>query len=257
VFRGRVPVVLAILEARDKLPGGMKRRIGAVLLVVLVAACGLDAVGGREDATAGGAGAESGASLPDGTSIDGTVPGDDATSDGTVADAALPDQGLPDAPGPDVLVSASCPAAQVRCGGACVAGNDCTSCASGKLFCKALRTCLTTCETCTDLASAPVPIECVACDMQQNNPIGTCEPNAASTFCLSGDYGTAHNGAPGKQCDCSGTMVANCTAGAQTCHTAGSTDFCSTCGEVGASTNGKTCKNGKTCNTGVTPPRCE
>lgn len=240
----------------------MKRRIGVALFVALAAACGLDAVGGREDATLGGGGVEGGPSLPDGTSVDGNaagdgnVAGDGATSDGSPADADLPDQGIFDAPVPDSAVGAACPPNQVRCGGVCVAGNDCTSCASGTLLCKALRTCLTTCATCTDLASAPVPIECVACDTQQKNPIGTCEPNAASTFCLSGDYSNAHNGGAGKQCNCNNTMVVNCAAGSQTCRGSGGTDFCSTCGEVGGSTNGKACKNGKVCSTAVSPPQC-
>lgn len=241
----------------------MKRRTCVALValfvpaVVLAAACGLDSVG-----TLGAAapGTDDGGSSGDGprddaTTADGDVRVDASGIDGDVADATL-DQAVADA-APDVLLSPACPSGQLRCGGTCVSATDCTACASGKIVCRALRECLTTCATCTDLARAPVPIECVACDTSQANPIGTCEPNATSTFCLSGDYSTAHNGGPGKQCDCSGTQVSNCVVEEQTCRNVASTDYCSTCGELGGATNGKTCKNGKTCNTALSPPSCQ
>ena len=112
-------------------------------------------------------------------------------------------------------------------------------------------TCVSSCAEC-----ATRPIECFACDTDQKNPIGTCEP-LATAFCLSGDYSKAYDGGPGEHCDCSDHLVSNCPGIDQVCLPMGQTDWCITCGQAGIATTSLSCKNGRSCNTSATPPRCQ
>ncbi len=120
------------------------------------------------------------------------------------------------------------------------AGVSGTVCRNGQVLCPANGLCQTSCAGCTDY-----PIECFACDSNQQNPIGTCQPNNVNAFCLNGDYSTAYNGGQGAHCDCSNTVVSNCPGANQVCVNAGQTDWCLTCGEPNS--DGRTCKNGGQC----------
>jgi hypothetical protein len=223
---------------------------GAV--VVAAAACGFDALGVLDadaDADADAAVSDADAAVSDGGSESSAhlPPG---------ADGDSPDQLVADTSTVDVVtIQPACPVGQVLCGATCVSAMDCTACNSGKFHCKTLRTCVTSCTTCQELTGAPLPIECVACDTSQNNPIASCEASSAATFCLSGNYSKAYRGAAGKACNCNNGIVSNCPAATHTCFTNGGEDYCHTCGQ--SSTNNQTCKNGKTCDTTLSPPACQ
>ena len=173
----------------------------------------------------------------------------DARSD-AVLDGASPDINLNSDAGP------LCPADRILCQGSCVPGTDCADCRTAKLLCAPSRRCVTGCGACRDVAGIRFPIECFACDADQNDPIGTCEPSDKSGFCLNSDYTTAHQGEAGEHCDCSNTEVSSCLGDHQVCKPAGSTDWCVTCGEAGLDTDGLPCKGGGTCDTTLSPPRC-
>lgn len=218
-------------------------RLAALMLAAAMLtgiACGIDALGTMAvDAIDGPASADGGASAGD-SSAEGGVASDaavDVSTDGGDPDAGA-DSGAP--------VVALCDAGSVFCNGACVMANDCRACAGAKLLCGRTRACAGNCTLCPTS-----PIECFACDSSQSNPVGSCEPFDAGTFCLDGDYGS------GEHCDCSNTNVANCVAPQHVCLPAGGTDWCVTCGENGSATNGKPCKGGGTCNAALTPPRCQ
>jgi len=186
---------------------------------------------------------------------DTAMPVDAARPEAAQPDMAQPDSSAPDAQSTDI--GPLCKSGLVYCNGSCISGTDCTGCSTGKLFCKATGACLSSCATCSGLADTPVPIECFACDKSQNNPIGTCEYDNTSGYCLNADYSTAFKGGAGEHCDCSNTNVTNCVGNQHVCKPAGGTDWCVTCGESGISTNGLPCKGGGTCNTSVSPPRCQ
>lgn len=157
----------------------------------------------------------------------------------------------------DSSPTALCGPTQVHCGGTCIDGDDCTVCNSDKLLCKPTRVCVSDCQACIDPVSSPLPIECFACESNQDpdeSTIGTCEPASGAAYCLNGDYGAAFRGGPGAHCDCSNTDPANCAGDTQVCVPLDRNDFCRTCGE--ADTDGRTCKGGGTCDTSVSPPAC-
>jgi hypothetical protein len=154
---------------------------------------------------------------------------------------------------------AACLPLQVLCDGVCIPSTDCANCnnPSAKLLCKPTRTCVTSCGACRDLASTAMPIECFACNGQQEAPIGTCDYFDAGSFCLNGDYTTAYKGGPGLRCNCDNTDVANCPGRGQVCIGSSGTDWCTTCGENGLATSGLPCKGGGACNPALSPPRCQ
>lgn len=156
------------------------------------------------------------------------------------------------------LPKPACDSTQVLCGAACVTAVDCEGCKDARLFCAGTRTCVTSCQGCVDPRGAPTPIECFACDRNQANAIGTCQPAGASTFCLNGDYSTAYRGDAGTHCDCSGNDVSNCPGAQQVCVHVNSTDWCITCGEQSAPSvlQGLSCKGGGACNVNRAVPAC-
>ena len=170
--------------------------------------------------------------------------------------AAMGSDGAIDA----VLVDAPeplCPPGQVHCEGSCTTGVDCLGCGSYLLFCRSTRACLTDCSACPAVAGS-LAIECYVCVANDRadpaSTIATCEPTGPSNYCLNGDYGTAYRAGLGHHCDCSGGNVSACAGAAQVCVPAGSTDWCSTCGE--ANTHDLPCKGGGMCDTTSVPPGC-
>ena len=228
-----------------------RRRVVPLFVIgaVALAACGIDVVGQL------GAG-DGGAPSPDGSLATDGAGGDSkpSTSPDAGGDANADAKG--DAGDDGATVPPACGVGQVSCGGACITATDCRACASAKYLCAPTRRCVASCASCTDLVSTKMPIECIACDDNQSNPIGTCGYNSTAGFCLNGSYSLAYPGSVGEHCDCSNTDVANCLGASQVCKPNGGTDWCITCGEFGQGTNGFPCKGGGTCNTGVSPPRC-
>lgn len=93
-----------------------------------------------------------------------------------------------------------------------------------------------------------MPIECFACDGNHQNPIGTCQPADAGSYCLNGDYVGQYKGGPGYQCGCND--VGSCPGATQVCVPLGNVDagFCLTCGEATVGQiQGAPCKDGGTC----------
>lgn len=206
------------------------RRVLLVLFAgAVVGACGFDGVAVRSDAVDGG--------TPDGS-----------------ADRVVPPE--PDAAVDSAALTPACAVDQVSCQGICVTAADCEKCAGARYLCGPTRICAAGCASCTDLARVAMPIECIACDDNQSNPLGTCGYDNATGFCLSGDYSRAYRGGAGAHCDCNDTKVANCLGRSQVCLQNGGTDACVTCGETGQGTNGLPCKGGGKCNAALSPPRC-
>jgi hypothetical protein len=135
----------------------------------------------------------------------------------------------------------------VLCNGACIAATDCRGCTGAKVLCHATKSCVEQCTFCRDDADAAVPIECFACDSTHKNPIGTCEYDQPSTYCLSGNYFGAYAGGPGYVCACddAGNM---CPGATEVCTPLGSGTFCETCGQATtANLQGQACRGGGTC----------
>jgi hypothetical protein len=177
---------------------------------------------------------------------------------GEVPDAAEPaDVGLDsptelEAQPPPPPVDGAPPCPGVLCNGACMNASDCSSCAGATLLCASQHACMSGCAACRDSSNAPEPIECFACDSTHANPLGTCEPADASSYCLSGDYfGSYKGGAAGYHCGCPSGDAGQCPGDTQICATIGAVALCVTCGEpVPGNPTGKACKEpGTTCNT--------
>jgi len=214
--------------------------VTAVVVAALVAAgCGLG-LGGLED-VASARDAGSGADVEAAT--DGTV-GDDGGEPEAADEAGDPDTGstvdavaegsTPDAPTPPV--DAGC--AGVVCNGACTTASTCAGCGGANLLCAATNTCTSDCTAC-----AGSPIQCFACDVNRMNPIGTCQPDDPTSYCLDTSYAGAYAGGPGYHCGC--TFATDCPGDDQVCIAVGpaTTTFgCFTCGE--AYTGGFSCKSG-------------
>ncbi len=145
---------------------------------------------------------EEGAVVPSEAGVDGgdASNGSDATSDATATDGGC---------------------AGHICGGVCLPGTDCSTCASAKLFCAGTHACVTGCSSC------PSTIECWTCS---GSAKGSCEPTP-SAFCLSGGY---------DHCSCA-SGVNQCPGSNQVCLTG----TCETCGASG--TDGKSCGGGLEC----------
>jgi hypothetical protein len=172
----------------------------------------------------------------------------DASDGGPGADAkteAAAETGA-DAPTEAAVEASSCTG--VMCAGQCLQAADCRSCTGAPLLCGATGTCVAACASCQDAHDAALPIDCFACDSNHQNPIGTCQPADAGSYCLSGDYLGQYQGGPGYQCGC-GTAD-SCPGATQVCVPLGNRGaaFCLTCGEstVGQ-IQGQPCKDGGTC----------
>jgi hypothetical protein len=165
------------------------------------------------------------------------------------SDAPEPEAGAADASdgGP---IDAAC--AGVFCNGVCLPDNDCRACPGLPLLCAATKTCGATCSACVEANDAASPIGCFACDSTGLNPLGTCQPDEPTTYCLSGDYFKAYiDGSPGFHCACADGDAAACPGTNQVCVLAGSQPQCISCGELTtAETDGAVCGNGMSCSPG-------
>ena len=184
--------------------------IGAALGLAALTACGLGSLGtAPEEAGTGDAGSD--VTVADTGSRDAGMDvaetGSDASQDVDAAD------GSPDA------------CSGVLCNGACV--GSCQSCPGAHVLCKTTGKCAGDCAGCVDR-----PIECFSCDMNHQNPLGTCEPaDDASVYCLSGAYaGTYVDGGAGYHCACDD--AGECPGATEVCGAElGIGAFCLTCGE--------------------------
>jgi hypothetical protein len=140
----------------------------------------------------------------------------------------------------------------VICQGACTPQLDCRSCPGAPLLCGPTGACASTCTACSDPQDASLPIQCFACDMNHTNPLGTCQYDDASAYCLSGTA-SPHayvDGGPSYSCGCDDGGA--CPGSTQVCAPLGAGQFCFTCGEnTTATLDGGACQGGGSCNTGA------
>jgi hypothetical protein len=114
----------------------------------------------------------------------------------------------------------------------------CQGCGGANLLCPGTNTCTTDCTACPGS-----PIQCFACDANRLNPIGTCQPDSTTAYCLDTNYAGAYAGGMGYHCAC--TVATDCPGDDQVCMGIGSTNptlGCFTCGE--SYTDGTPCKSG-------------
>jgi hypothetical protein len=186
------------------------------------------------------------------TSVSGTGPdvldsGSDAPAgDGRAGDAAA-DVGFEG--GADTGHEAEAgTCAGLMCNGQCVSLTDCRSCQGKPLLCGATRECVDSCQACADTSGTALPVECFACDVMHQNPIGTCQYQDAGSYCLNGDYAGQYQGGAGYRCQCSD--VSMCPGATQICVPLGNVgaSFCLTCGEATTGmAQGMACQGGGTC----------
>jgi hypothetical protein len=133
------------------------------------------------------------------------------------------------------------------CNGQCIQASDCSSCSGATLLCASTNTCSSDCAACSDAQHKPMPIECYACDENRANPVGTCQYDDSTQYCLNGNYVAAPSGA--FRCACGDAGAGACPGDTQVCAaTFGGTNLCITCGEVfPQDLTGQACKNGKSC----------
>ncbi|MGD0529325.1 MAG: hypothetical protein ABSE49_29570 [Polyangiaceae bacterium] len=204
---------------------------------VVAAGCGLALNGLGDTAGADAAGADAA------ITGDATVRGSDASSssgaDTYVPEAAmsadvLAEASADDSPAPPP-VDAGCTG--VVCNGFCTGATTCGGCGGANLLCPGTNTCTTDCTACPGS-----PIQCFACDSNRLNPIGTCQPDNGTTYCLDTNYAGAYQGGTGTHCAC--TLSSNCVGDTQVCTNVGPAGplGCFTCGE--AYTDGIVCKVG-------------
>jgi hypothetical protein len=94
-----------------------------------------------------------------------------------------------------------------------------------------------------------MPIECFACDQNHQNPLGTCQYDDPSSYCLSGDYSAAYaNGGVGFHCTCEAS-ASDCPGQTEVCAAAPTgLPVCITCGEITVEDlSGAKCKGTGTC----------
>jgi len=170
----------------------------------------------------------------------GTGPSDDGGGNGD--DGSIVDGGTEAAPEATPCTSG------MMCNGQCIQANDCSSCTGATLLCAATSTCASDCSACSDAQHKAMPIECYACDQNRANPVGTCQYDDTTQYCLSGDY-TSANASGGYRCLCADAGSGDCPGDSQVCTPSpGGVNLCLTCGEVYVSSlDGLACKDGKTC----------
>jgi hypothetical protein len=205
---------------------------------VVVAGCGLGLGGlgeapgddaGGPDVFAAGDGTVSG---QDGPSAEATG-GNDAAETGSGGDAAPQEASMVDSPAPPP-VEAGCTG--VICAGNCTSAATCAGCGGANLLCAGTNTCTSDCTACPGN-----PIQCFACDSNRLNPIGTCQPDSPTAYCLDTNYAGVYEGAEGHHCAC--TFATDCPSSEQVCIGVGPPPAvlgCFTCGEM--STDMFTCK---------------
>ena len=136
----------------------------------------------------------------------------------------------PDAPAEASSVDAHPPVEAgctgVTCNGVCTGAPNCASCTGAPLLCAGTNTCGADCSSCPSS-----PIECFACDVNRQNPIGTCQPDNPASYCLNTNYAGAYNGGQGYHCAC---YPATCPGANQVCMNVGGTGplSCFSCGEA-------------------------
>jgi hypothetical protein len=136
----------------------------------------------------------------------------------------------------------------VMCNGECIPSGDCHGCSGAPFLCASTGQCAAGCQACSSLKGVAMPIECFACDINHQNPIGTCQQDDAGAYCLSGDYLGQYDGGPGYQCQCGN--VSDCPGATQVCVPLGNVDasFCLTCGEATIGPiDGGACRDGGAC----------
>jgi hypothetical protein len=185
------------------------------------------------------------ATVPDAPTADGAAEASDAPTadeendvDGAADANPAIDAGVPDPP---------CPG--LRCNGECITDTDCRSCPGAPLLCAVSSECVTRCAACGGRQEMPNPIECFACDKNHQNPVGTCQPNDATSYCLSGnDFGSYLGGANGYFCACGDAGVNGCPGEKQVCAPIGRGSFCLSCGQISSATvEGVACSGGGVC----------
>jgi hypothetical protein len=212
--------------------------IAAVVAVALaVAGCGLglDGLGETSDDDAGGADAAIGG--------DATMGGGDGASSSSGGDADAAEAAVSDAPtdvpaddSPAPPPEAGCTG--VMCNGFCTGVATCQGCGGANLLCPGTNTCTTDCTACPGS-----PIQCFACDATRSHPIGTCQPDSPTAYCIDTNYAGAYAGGMGYHCAC--TFATDCPGNDQVCIGVGTPMppfACFTCGET--FTEGTTCKSG-------------
>jgi hypothetical protein len=198
-------------------------------------------------------------------SISGSETAADAGNDAMGSDAASPEANPPDVRNDtelgDVVLpdasdagdgSADAACTGVTCNGQCTSASDCSGCSGATLLCAPQHACVSACGACRDSADASMPIECFACDAKHQNPIGTCAPDDAGTYCLNGGYFGSYHGGAGYHCGCAAgdAGAETCPGASQVCATINNAPICVTCGEpVPTDITGMACKApGTTCN---------
>jgi hypothetical protein len=171
------------------------------------------------------------------------------TADGGRDVTTIPDTGSHEDVVVEVGADAPGPCKGVLCNGSCLGASDCRTCPSAALLCAPTGHCVSSCADCADDAGAKLPIGCFACDHSHQNPLGSCQPDDASAYCLSGDYFGAYvGGGVGYQCDCSEGGVSACPGPNQVCAPTGSVTLCFACGETTvAQIDGGACRGGGNC----------
>jgi hypothetical protein len=201
-------------------------------LGALLAACGLGTAG-LKDTDAGAppasvdAGLDATISHDAGDTVDAPVDDDVATQPDTAPPADVE-------AGPPVDAG---PCLGVACNGGCLAdASDCRGCTGSPLFCAATRACGASCAGCGGNR-----IECFDCDSNRQNPVGTCQPFDAGSYCIMGsNYPNLHCGCANKN------DPTPCPGETQVCgDIAPFTIACMTCGEPG--TDGLACRGGGAC----------
>lgn len=252
---------------RIRLPGGVS--VPSLAIIACMGACSsTPAASGREvndggpdatlpDASDGGQPTEAG---PPGSDAGGTdagstdVPfeatsdsGDGAATDATADVTDAPADSPPMAEEEEAANTEPCTG--VTCNGQCLAASDCRTCTGATLLCAPSSTCVSSCSGCGDSADAAMPIECFSCDPEGLNPLGTCQPDNPSAYCLNGRYASQYvGGANGYVCSCDDAGM-SCPGKTQVCTPLGQAMFCLTCGEISTvSRQDAGCQGGGTCN---------
>ncbi len=230
------------------MPYGRAGALLALSTLAFAAACGLELSGTLV------AGESDGGALDASMGLDAAadaIVGSDAAPPDAYADAAI-DAAVDAIEEPEAAPPPPCDG--LRCGTGClVATTSCVSCDAGALLCSSSSSCVGDCTAC-----ATGPIECYACDQNRQNPVGSCQPDNPSGYCLNGIYG-------GDNLHCSCTTAADCPSPDEVCipHDPGSIIYpgngCYTCGEKDSShdTSGQTCGTGHACNTDAAVPSCQ
>jgi hypothetical protein len=231
----------------------MEMRLELTLRHFMSAALGLLWVGGVAACSSN----KNGGTPQDGGGGDSTTDAGlaDAVADGGAADVAADvatdaaaDVADVGAEGDGPFEADTGPCTGVLCAGACVQATDCRTCSGAPLLCGATGTCVAACAGCQNSQGSAEPIDCFACDSNNQSPIGTCQPADAGSYCLSGDYLGQYEGGPGYQCGCND--VSGCPGATQVCVPLGNRDagVCLTCGEITTGQiQGLPCKDGGTC----------